>query len=174
MRAAERGSISHEEPADARRVAGSHGVVKAVDAFVARMTAWGATGHCNTYVTYVSSGMTSSDDALIPGTLNVLILSALRHGPMHGYGITKWILDRSEEALRVQEGVLYPALHRLQKERCLEAEWGRNDTGRRAKFYSLTSQGRARLHEELSRWRRSSGAVDLVVEPAGGRLRGAQ
>jgi len=118
--------------------------------------------------------MVTADDSLIPGTLHLLVLSALRAGPMHGYGITRWITDRSEDALRVQEGVLYPALHRLQKEGCLKAEWGHNDTGRRAKFYSLTSRGRERLREELRRWRRSSGAVDLVVEPVGGPSRGAR
>ena len=100
---------------------------------------------------------------LIPGTLNVLILKSLEWGPLHGYAISKWILGRTEEVLRVDEGVLYPALHRLEKERCLKAEWGRNDTGRRAKFYDLTPVGLKRLEPETARWRRSARAVETVL-----------
>ncbi len=102
-------------------------------------------------------------DKLIPGTLNVLILKSLTWGPLHGYAISKWVLERTEEVLRVDEGVLYPALHRLEKEGYLKAEWGRNDTGRRAKFYDLTPAGRKRLETETARWRRSAKAVETVL-----------
>lgn len=108
--------------------------------------------------------MAKSRDKLIPGTLNVLILKSLTWGSLHGYAISKWISERTEEVLRVEEGVLYPALHRLEKEGYLEAEWGRNDTGHRAKFYALTSIGRARLESETLRWRRSARAVEIVLE----------
>ena len=107
--------------------------------------------------------MTAPRDNLIPGTLNLLILKAVSTGPLHGYGISKWILDRTTDVLRVEEGVLYPALHRLEKDGTLEAEWGRNDTGRRAKFYSLTPAGTARLAAEIERWRRTSRAVEVVI-----------
>lgn len=102
-------------------------------------------------------------DPLIPGTLNVLILRALSRGPLHGYGISKWITERSGDVFRAEEGVLYPALHRLERDRCLEAEWGRTETGRRAKFYSLTSKGTSLLEEETERWVRSSRAVDAAL-----------
>ncbi|HSH76009.1 MAG TPA: helix-turn-helix transcriptional regulator, partial [Longimicrobiales bacterium] len=76
-------------------------------------------------------------------------------------------LDRTTDVLRVEEGVLYPALHRLQKDGSLEAEWGRNDTGRRAKFYSITSAGTERLAAEIARWKRTSRAVDVVITAEG-------
>ena len=103
-------------------------------------------------------------DSLIPGTLNVLILKSLTRGSLHGYAIRKWIRQASEDVLRVEEGVLYPALHKLEKERWLMAEWGVNDTGRRAKFYSLTPLGKRKLQAEVARWRRSSQAVSTVLE----------
>ncbi len=111
--------------------------------------------------------MTSSRDNRIPGTLNILVLKAVSSGPLHGYGVTKWILDRTEDVLRVEEGVLYPALHRLEKEGSLEAEWGRNDTCRRAKFYTLTASGSERLRTEVERWRRTSRAVEVVIATEG-------
>jgi PadR family transcriptional regulator len=111
--------------------------------------------------------MTSPRDNLIPGTLTLLILKALSDGPLHGYGVNKWILDRTEDVLRVEEGVLYPALHKLEKEGNLEAEWGRNATGRRAKFYTLTASGADRLTREVERWRRTSRAVEVVIAGEG-------
>ena len=111
--------------------------------------------------------MTTSRDNLIPGTLNLLVLKAVSARPLHGYGITKWIVDRTEDVLRVEEGVLYPALHRLEKDGSLEAEWGRNDTGRRAKFYTLTPSGAERLRTEVGRWRRTSRAVEVVITSEG-------
>ena len=108
--------------------------------------------------------MRSAETHLIPGTLNVLILKALTWGPLHGYAISKWIHDTTRDALRVEEGVLYPALHRLEEQRWIKAKWRRNDTGRRAKFYSLTSLGKSHLQDEITRWKRSSGAVSLVLD----------
>jgi len=108
--------------------------------------------------------MAEPRDKLIPGTLNALILKSLTWRPLHGYAISKWILERTEEVLRVEEGVLYPALHRLEKEGCLKADWGRGDTGRRAKFYSLTPTGLERLDAETARWRRSAGAVETLLD----------
>ncbi len=103
-------------------------------------------------------------DSLIPGTLNVLILKSLTRGSLHGYAISKWLQQTSADVLRVEEGVLYPALHKLEKEKWLRAEWGVNDTGRRAKFYSLTPLGKRRLQAEVARWKRSSQAVSTVLD----------
>ncbi len=103
-------------------------------------------------------------DSLIPGTLNVLILKSLSRGSLHGYAISKWLQQTSADVLRVEEGVLYPALHKLEKEKWLRAEWGVNDTGRRAKFYSLTPLGKRKLQAEVARWKRSSQAVSTVLD----------
>ena len=101
---------------------------------------------------------------LIPGTLNLLILKALTWGPLHGYAISKWIHHATDDVLRVEEGVLYPALHRLEEKRWIRAKWGKNDTGRRAKFYSLTALGRRCLVEGIDTWRRSSCAVSSILD----------
>ena len=92
--------------------------------------------------------MAGSD--LYTGTLDVLILKALTWGPMHGYGVGKWIRDTTREALQVQEGALYPALHRLERKGLLEEEWGISETGREAKYYTLTAAGRKQLLGALS------------------------
>ncbi len=107
--------------------------------------------------------MADSRSTLIPGTLNILILKSLTWGPLHGYAISKWVLERTDEVLRVEEGVLYPALHRLEKKGWVTAEWGRSDAGRRAKFYDLTPAGIKRLETETARWRRSARAVETVL-----------
>ncbi len=101
---------------------------------------------------------------LIPGTLNALVLKSVSGGPLHGYGIVRWIQEQTHDVLRVEEGVLYPALHRLQRDGLLEAEWGINDTGRRAKFYSITARGRRTLEREIASWRRRAGAVTGLLE----------
>jgi transcriptional regulator len=103
-------------------------------------------------------------DKMIPGTLNVLVLTCLNHRPRHGYGISRWVQDHTDEVLQVEEGVLYPALHRLERDGLIEAEWGVNDTGRRAKFYALTARGEAALRTELQGWRRRSAAVNALLE----------
>ena len=100
---------------------------------------------------------------LIKGTLGAMILKTLSNSPMHGYGIMKRIETVSGDVLGVEEGSLYPALHRLEKRGLIESEWKQTETGRRAKFYALTRTGRARLAEELDAWAELSGAVTKVL-----------
>src|SRR5258707_2888663 len=95
---------------------------------------------------------------LLQGTLDLLILKALAKGSMHGYGVAEWIHESSQDVLRVEEGALYPALHRLELRGLLSSEWGTSDNNRRAKYYALTGAGRKRLAEETEYWRRMSGA----------------
>ena len=97
------------------------------------------------------------------GTLNMLILFAVRERPMHGYAIGRWIRETSAGVLGVEEGQLYPALHRLDQRGWLRSDWGRTETGRRAKYYSLTSTGRAVLERERASWEQYSDAVDSVL-----------
>ena len=108
--------------------------------------------------------MAGSD--LFVGTLDVLILKALTWGPRHGYAIGRWIRETTEDALVIQEGALYPALHRLERKRLLAEEWRLTDTGRQAKFYSLTPSGRAHLRAEVARWSRYSRAVSRALAVA--------
>ncbi len=103
---------------------------------------------------------------LLQGTLDLLILRTLAREPVHGWGIAKRIQLVSEDALSVQQGSLYPALHRLEQQGWITAEWKDSDTGRPAKFYSLTRQGRKQLERELESWKRLSSAVSLVIERA--------
>ncbi len=103
---------------------------------------------------------------LLPGTLDLLILKALAKGSMHGYGVAEWIHESSQDVLRVEEGALYPALHRLELRGLLASEWGTSDNNRRAKYYALTATGRKRLAEETEYWRRVSGAVARVLQTA--------
>ena len=105
--------------------------------------------------------MSGSD--LFTGTLDILILRTLLAAPLHGYAIGRAIRDGSEGVLSVEEGALYPALHRLQRKGLLEAEWGRTDTGRRAKFYRLTDEGTAHLTRESARWSEDSVAVSTIL-----------
>lgn len=108
--------------------------------------------------------MAGSD--LYVGTLDVLILKALSWGPMHGYAIGRWIRQTTEDALTVQEGALYPALHRLHARGWLEDEWGLTDTGREAKYYRLTPAGRRQLRSEVARWQAYARAVSAALEAA--------
>ena len=103
---------------------------------------------------------------LLQGTLDLLILKALARGAMHGYGVAEWIHQTSEDVLRVEEGALYPALHRLELRGLLASEWGASDNKRRAKFYSLTASGRKQLAQETEFWRRMSGAIAWVLQTA--------
>jgi PadR family transcriptional regulator PadR len=89
---------------------------------------------------------------LIQGTLEMLILKALARGPLHGYAVAEWVEQTSQQVLKVEEGALYPALHRLQLRGLLKAEWGASENNRRAKFYQLTAEGRKRLNSESQRW----------------------
>jgi transcriptional regulator len=106
------------------------------------------------------------DRELVPGTLDMLILKAVTNGPLHGYAIAEWIHDRSREVLKVDEGALYPALHRLELRGLVASEWGASDNNRRAKFYRLTKAGREHLGLEEERWARLSSAIGFVLESA--------
>lgn len=105
--------------------------------------------------------MSGSD--LFTGTLSLLVLRAVSHGPLHGYAIGQR-LRSSSDVLDIEEGVLYPALHRLRRQGYLSDEWGRTDSGRRAKFYELTKAGRAQLSSETRRWNEFSDAVGGFLE----------
>jgi transcriptional regulator len=107
-----------------------------------------------------------SPGELVQGTLDMLILKTLSRGPLHGYGIAESIERVSEEVLRVEEGALYPALHRLEVRGLLTAEWGLSENNRRAKFYRLSAAGRKKLAEEASHWARLSAAIARVMQPA--------
>jgi transcriptional regulator len=100
---------------------------------------------------------------LLQGTLDMLILKIVALGPVHGYGISQRIRQISKDVLQVQQGSLYPALHRLEKREWLESEWGESDNGRQAKFYQLSAKGRKQLWEEQSNWDRLSEAVHLIM-----------
>lgn len=104
------------------------------------------------------------------GTLDLLILRMVAHGPIHGYAIAQKILQVSREALQIQQGSLYPALHRLEYKKLLAAEWAESESGRKAKFYRLTAQGRAHLKSETENWDRLTEAVGLILKGAKGEL----
>jgi len=99
-------------------------------------------------------------------TLDMLVLKTLQKGPMHGYGIAEFIEERSEDVLRVEEGALYPALHRLELRGLLASEWGVSDNRRRAKFYRLTAAGRKQLQKDSARWGLISAAIRRIMETA--------
>ena len=101
---------------------------------------------------------------LVQGTLDLLILKTISLEPKHGWAIAKRIQQISNEVLQVQQGSLYPALHRLEQKAWIKAKWSDTETGRKAKFYSLTSTGRAQLEKEAASWSRLSAAINLVVE----------
>jgi PadR family transcriptional regulator PadR len=103
---------------------------------------------------------------MLRDTLDMLILKTLQRGAMHGYGISEYIEERSDDVLRVEEGALYPALHRLELRGLLSAEWGVSDNRRRAKFYRLTAAGRKQLQKESDRWGLMSAAIGRIMETA--------
>jgi transcriptional regulator len=103
---------------------------------------------------------------LLQGTLDMLILKIVALGPVHGYGISQRIRQISKETLQVQQGSLYPALHRLEQRGWLAADWGESDKGRQAKFYRLSDKGRRQLAEEQASWQRLSKAVALILQAA--------
>jgi PadR family transcriptional regulator PadR len=98
--------------------------------------------------------MYSDDRGLLQGTLDLLILKTLSWGPAHGYHIASWIEQITDDALHVEEGSLYPALHRMERKGLIESEWGVSENNRKAKFYSLTQDGRAYLREKTNSWGR--------------------
>lgn len=103
---------------------------------------------------------------LLQGTLDLLILKTLAREPLHGWGISKRILQLSGDVLSVQQGSLYPALHRLEQQGWIDAEWKDTDLGRSAKFYALTREGKRQLERELESWNRLSSAVGLLLKRA--------
>jgi len=103
---------------------------------------------------------------LVQGTLDLLILKTISLEPMHGWAIAKRIQQVSGEVLQVQQGSLYPALHRLEQQAWIKARWAESETGRQAKFYSLTNAGREQLEKETANWGRLSAAINLVVAEA--------
>lgn len=105
-------------------------------------------------------------DDVLRGTLDLLILQLLRYRDLHGWGISERIGALSEEILQVGQGALYPALHRLEKQRLVSAYWGRSENNRRAKFYQLTNAGKKELVSETQRWDRFARAVHLVLKGA--------
>lgn len=113
--------------------------------------------------------MPATELDLLRGTLDLLILKTLSWGPMHGLGVVRWIEQVTRQRLQIEEGALYPALHRLEEKGWLEAEWGYTENGRRAKYYQLSAAGRRQLAAELSKWSRYSEAVRLVLTAEGAR-----
>ena len=102
----------------------------------------------------------------MPGTLDMLVLKTVSRGAMHGYSIAQFIQQASSDVLKVEEGALYPALHRLEVRGLLKAEWGSSDNNRRAKFYRLTALGRRALEQESDYWTRMAGAITRVMQTA--------
>jgi|SRR5690242_284992 PadR family transcriptional regulator PadR len=107
--------------------------------------------------------MGKSRSDVLQGTLDLLILKTLSHGPQHGYGIAVHIQQVSRDALRVEEGSLYPALHRIEQDGWIRSEWGASDNNRRAKFYSITATGRRRLEHEEKSWEKLTAGVSAVL-----------
>jgi transcriptional regulator len=103
---------------------------------------------------------------VLRGTLDLMILKALGAGPLHGWGLTQWIRRTSDDALNIEDGALYPALHRLEDRGWIRSEWGTSENNRRAKFYELTAKGRRQLAKELATWARFSEALGKIVDAA--------
>ena len=101
---------------------------------------------------------------LLHGTLDMLILKALTRGPMHGYAVVRWIQQITDDTLRVEEGSLYPALHRLEERRWISSSWCASENNRKAKYYKLTARGRKQLAAELSGWQRLTEAITKVMQ----------
>ena len=106
------------------------------------------------------------EPAFLPGTLDMLILKSVSRGPMHGYSIAQHIQQASQEVLRVEEGALYPALHRLEVRGWLKAEWGISEAHQRARYYQLTAAGKAQLLRERDRWSQLVTAIGRIMNPA--------
>ena len=107
-----------------------------------------------------------ADLELLQGSLDVLILKTLSRGPLHGYAVARFIRDRTDGVLLVEEGALYPALHRLERKRWIESEWGLSENNRRARYYEITPRGRTQLRAEASAWERYAAAVTKVLQAA--------
>ena len=109
--------------------------------------------------------MPASTKDRLHGTLDALILRTLSWGPRHGYAITRWLRDSSDEAIQVEEGSLYPALYRMERQGWVEAEWGTSELGRKARFYRLTPRGRKQLAAETERFSQFVAAVSPILLP---------
>jgi transcriptional regulator len=107
--------------------------------------------------------MPASDLDLLQGTLDVMILKALSWGPMHGFGVAKWIRQTTDDVLQIEDSALYPALHRMEHRELIDAEWGITPNKRRAKFYKLTTKGRQQLRARVSTWDAYASAVTKVI-----------
>jgi transcriptional regulator len=103
---------------------------------------------------------------LLKGTVDLLILQALRPGPQHGFEISRWVRTRTDGVLAVEDAALYQALHRLEDRGLIQSEWGLSENNRRARYYELTSKGREALRSEVSQWKRYAEAVFKVIRPA--------
>ena len=121
------------------------------------------------YVEVASVDMRQIKSDMPQGTLDMVILQTVAAGPIHGYGLAQRIRLVSRDILQLQQGSLYPALHRLEKRGLLVAEWRESETGRDAKFYRLTPKGRAHLRAETTQWARLSEAIALILEAAEGK-----
>jgi transcriptional regulator len=106
---------------------------------------------------------------LVRGTFDLLILKALSWGPLHGLGVLRWLETTTRDRLQIEEGALYPALHRLEQRGWLDAEWDLTERGRKAKFYRLTAAGRKQLAAEVSKWNRYADVVQVVLTADGAR-----
>ena len=111
--------------------------------------------------------MADQDLELLRGTFDLLILRTLSWGPMHGLGVLRWIERVTEQRLAIEEGALYPALHRLEQRGWIDAEWGYSESNRKAKYYRLTPRGRRQLTAELSKWARYTEAVAMLIAARG-------
>jgi len=110
--------------------------------------------------------MADSTLGLLQGTVDLLILRALQPGPAHGYAVSRWVRERTDGVLAIEDAALYQALHRLEARGWIEAEWGLSDNNRKAKYYRLTPNGRRQVRAEISLWKRYAEAVFKVIEPA--------
>lgn len=110
--------------------------------------------------------MQGNANDLLYGTLDLLVLKAVVAQPLHGFGITKWIEQRTKGELDIVDSALYKALHRLEDSGAIDAEWGLTENNRRAKYYSVTARGRQMMRAEVSTWKRYVAAVTSVIEPA--------
>ena len=107
--------------------------------------------------------MFDKESGLLQGTVELLVLKTLSWGPMHGYGVASWIETVTSDALRVEEGSLYPALYRMAQKSWISAEWGLSENNRKAKYYRLTGEGRRQLRKQMSGWQRFAAAVDAAI-----------
>jgi PadR family transcriptional regulator, regulatory protein PadR len=105
----------------------------------------------------------SADIELLRGTLDMLVLKTLSWAPMHGLAVLRWIESATQDRLQIEEGALYPSLHRMEQKGWLTADWGYTDQGRKAKFYRLTAAGRRQLAAEVTKWSRYTETVDLLL-----------